>query len=154
MHASPFEMVKIGKKTKNGQKTAVFVAAALLVNRKNQILVATRPRGRSMAGLWEFPGGKVKAGETPENALVRELFEELNITVDPADLRHLMEVSHEYPDFHLKMPLFLCRRWADTPEPREGQEIRWVLPRDLINYPMPPADLPVIGKIPGFLEKY
>lgn len=154
MHASSFKMVNISKKAKNPQNLVVFVAAGLLVNGKNQVLLATRPPGKSMAGLWEFPGGKVKPAETPENTLIRELLEELKITVKAVDLRFVTEISHKYEDFHLKMPLFLCRHWIGEPTPQEGQEICWVSPENLENYPMPPADAPVIGKIPGFLRKY
>ena len=130
------------------------MAAGLLVNAKNRVLLATRPKGRSLAGLWEFPGGKVKPRETAENALVRELFEELNIAVKPSDLIQILEISHDYDDFRLKMPLYLCRNWSGVPTPQEGQEIRWVRPENLDKYPMPPADIPIIGKIPGILEKY
>ncbi len=107
-----------------------------------------------MAGLWEFPGGKVHAGETEKQALSRELNEELAITVAEACLHRVTEISHQYEDFQLIMPLYLCRSWTGDITPLEGQEIAWVSPADLPDYPMPPADAPIIGQIPGFLKKF
>ncbi len=122
----------------------VLVAAAALVDPDTRILLARRPPGQSMAGLWEFPGGKVEAGETPEQALRRELFEELNIDVCEDCLAPFTFASHRYETFHLLMPLYLCRQWDGLIVPREGQEIAWVRVQSLTDYPMPPADLPLI----------
>ncbi len=107
-----------------------------------------------MAGLWEFPGGKVHASETEKEALARELKEELAITVSQASLHRVVEISHRYGDFQLIMPLYLCRSWTGDIFPLEGQEIAWVSPLELPDYPMPPADAPIIAKIPGFLKKF
>ncbi len=122
----------------------VLVSAVALIDRDGRVLLAQRPEGRSMAGLWEFPGGKVEPGETPEAALIRELREELGIGTWQSCLAPLTFASHAYPDFHLLMPLFACRRWEGVPEPREAQALRWVRPDELRRYPMPPADLPLI----------
>ena len=122
----------------------VLVAACALVDRDGRILLAQRPEGRSMAGLWEFPGGKIEPGETPEAALIRELHEELGIDVTVACLAPLSFASHAYDDFHLLMPLFVCRRWHGTPVAREGQVLKWVRAKDLRKFPMPPADIPLI----------
>jgi 8-oxo-dGTP diphosphatase len=122
----------------------VLVAACALIDPDGRVLIAQRPPGKSMAGLWEFPGGKVEAGERPEDAVIRELKEELAIAVKEACLAPFTFASHSYPDFQLLMPLYLCRRWEGTIEPREGQAIKWVRPRELSAYPMPPADLPLI----------
>jgi len=122
----------------------VLVAAVALVDVDGRVLLAQRPEGKAMAGLWEFPGGKVEPGETPEAALMRELSEELGIETRESCLAPLTFASHPYPDFHLLMPLFACRRWGGAPRGREGQALRWVRPRDLSGYPMPPADLPLI----------
>ena len=107
-------------------------------------LLAQRPEGKSLAGLWEFPGGKVELGETPEAALIRELKEELTIDTFASCLAPLTFASHSYPDFHLLMPLFACRKWQGIATGAEGQNLAWVRPNDLRNYPMPPADLPLI----------
>ncbi|MGI9410156.1 MAG: 8-oxo-dGTP diphosphatase MutT, partial [Hyphomicrobiaceae bacterium] len=118
--------------------------AAALVDADNRVLIARRPEGKSMAGLWEFPGGKVDAGETPEAALIRELREELGIEVCDTCIAPFTFASHTYEAFHLLMPLYLCRTWEGEINPREGQEIAWVRAVRLADYPMPPADLPLI----------
>lgn len=122
----------------------VLVAAVALVDIDGRVLIARRPEGKPMAGLWEFPGGKVEAGERPETALLRELKEELGIDVSEACLAPLTFASHSYADFHLLMPLYVCRRWEGTVTAREGQELAWAKPRKLRDYQMPPADLPLI----------
>lgn len=122
----------------------VLVAAVALIDRDGRVLLAQRPEGKSMAGLWEFPGGKVEPGESPEQALVRELREELGIDTWNSCLAPLSFASHAYDRFHLLMPVFACRRWEGTPRPMENQTLAWVAPRDLRSYPMPPADLPLI----------
>jgi 8-oxo-dGTP diphosphatase len=122
----------------------VLVSAVALIDADGRVLLAQRPSGKSMAGLWEFPGGKVEAGETPEAALIRELKEELGIDTWQSCLAPLTFASHAYPDFHLLMPLFACRKWQGTATPREGQTLAWVRPAALRDYPMPPADLPLI----------
>ena len=122
----------------------VLVSAVALIDRDGRVLLAQRPVGKSMAGLWEFPGGKVEAGETPEAALVRELHEELGIETRHSCLAPLTFASHSYEDFHLLMPLFACRRWNGIVQPKEGQSLKWVYPRDFLDYPMPPADIPLI----------
>ncbi|MBI1417177.1 MAG: 8-oxo-dGTP diphosphatase MutT [Limimaricola sp.] len=122
----------------------VLVSAVALIDVDNRVLLAQRPEGKSMAGLWEFPGGKVEEGETPEAALIRELHEELGIGTWSSCLAPLAFASHGYPDFHLLMPLFVCRRWEGTPHGHEGQTLKWVRPQALRDYPMPPADLPLI----------
>ncbi len=122
----------------------LLVTAVALIDMDGRILLAQRPEGKSLAGLWEFPGGKVEAGETPEAALIRELREELGIDTKESCLAPLTFASHSYDDFHLLMPLFACRRWQGIPTPREGQTLAWVRASDLRNYPMPPADIPLI----------
>lgn len=122
----------------------LLVVAVALIDTEGRVLLAQRPQGKSLAGLWEFPGGKVEAGETPEAALIRELTEELGIETKSSCLAPLTFASHSYDDFHLLMPLFACRRWTGIPTPREGQNLAWVRARDLRNYPMPPADIPLI----------
>jgi 8-oxo-dGTP diphosphatase len=124
--------------------TLLVVSAVALIDADGRVLLAQRPAGKAMAGLWEFPGGKVEPGETPETALVRELREELGIDTQASCLAPLTFASHAYPDFHLLMPLFACRRWQGTVTPREGQRIAWARPAALRDYPMPPADLPLI----------
>ena len=122
----------------------VLVAAAALTDKDRRVLIAQRPPGKPMAGLWEFPGGKVDAGETPEQALVRELREELGIEVCLECLAPFTFASHAYEKFHLLMPLYICAKWDGDITPREGQHIKWVRASELRNYPMPPADLPLI----------
>ena len=126
----------------------VLVAACVLIDPDGRVLVAQRPPGKSMAGLWEFPGGKIEPGERPEETVIREMQEELGVTIKEACLAPFIFASHSYPDFHLLMPLFLCRRWEGIAQPREGQKVAWVRPKDLAlqaeRYPMPPADLPLI----------
>jgi 8-oxo-dGTP diphosphatase len=122
----------------------LFVVAAALVDRDNRVLLAQRPEGKSLAGLWEFPGGKLDAGETPEQALVRELKEELSIDVCRTCLAPFTFASHTYEAFHLMMPLYVCRNWEGEIAPREGQTVKWVRPGALTDYPMPPADVPLI----------
>jgi 8-oxo-dGTP diphosphatase len=122
----------------------VLVAAVALIDADGRVLLAQRPPGKSLAGLWEFPGGKVEPGETPEAALIREMQEELGIDTQASCLAPLTFASHAYDSFHLLMPLFACRRWQGIVTAREGQALAWVRARDLPDYPMPPADLPLI----------
>jgi 8-oxo-dGTP diphosphatase len=122
----------------------VLVSAVALIDPDGRVLLAQRPEGKSLAGLWEFPGGKVEPGETPEAALIRELKEELDIDTWSSCLAPLTFASHSYPEFHLLMPVFACRRWQGTPRAAEGQRLAWVKPNALRDYPMPPADLPLI----------
>ena len=129
----------------------VFVSAVALVDVEGRVLLAQRPEGKSMAGLWEFPGGKVEPGETPEAALVRELHEELGIETWNSCLAPLTFASHSYDDFHLMMPLFACRKWNGIPHPREGQVLKWVKVSELRDYPMPPADIPLIPMLRDLL---
>ena len=125
----------------------LLVAAVALVDADGRVLIAKRPEGKQLAGLWEFPGGKVEPGERPEETLIRELHEELGITVKEACLAPLTFASHGYDSFHLLMPLYICRRWDGFVHAREGQDLTWVRPRDLRSYPMPPADEPLIPAI-------
>jgi 8-oxo-dGTP diphosphatase len=129
----------------------VLVAACALVDPDGRVLLAQRPEGKSMAGLWEFPGGKVEPGERPEVSLIRELKEELGIVVKEECLAPLTFASHSYPDFHLLMPLYVCRRWEGIVEAREAQKLKWVRPLDLRNYPMPPADELLIPHLTSLL---
>ena len=129
----------------------VLVAACALIDPDGRVLLAQRPPGKSMAGLWECPGGKVEPGERPEQSLIRELKEELGIDVKEACLAPLTFASHLYPDFHLLMPLYVCRRWEGFVEAREAQQLKWVRPNDLRNYPMPPADEPLISHLTTLL---
>lgn len=122
----------------------VLVSAVALIDVDGRVLIAQRPEGKSMAGMWEFPGGKVEAGETPEAALIRELQEELGINTWSSCLAPLTFASHTYEKFHLLMPLFACRKWEGIPQGKEGQTLKWVFPKDLRNYEMPPADIPLI----------
>jgi 8-oxo-dGTP diphosphatase len=122
----------------------LLVAAAALIDADSRVLIAQRPEGKQLAGLWEFPGGKLHEGERPEAALIRELGEELGIEVEEACLAPLTFASHAYPDFHLLMPLYVCRRWRGQVMSREAQALKWVRPQNLRDYPMPPADAPLI----------
>ena len=122
----------------------VLVAACALVDADGRVLISERPAGKALAGLWEFPGGKVEPGERPEETLIRELAEELGIQVKEACLAPLTFASHTYPDFQLLMPLWICRRWEGLAQGREGQRLAWVRPQKLRDYPMPPADEPLI----------
>lgn len=132
-------------------KPIVLVAAIALVDADGRVLIAQRPEGKSMAGLWEFPGGKVETGETPESALIREMKEELGIDIAAACLAPFTFASHSYPEFHLLMPLYVCRVWQGAPHAREGQEIAWVRPARLGDYAMPPADKPLIAMLRDLL---
>jgi 8-oxo-dGTP diphosphatase len=129
----------------------VLVAACALIDADGRVLIAERPPGRRMAGLWEFPGGKVEAGERPEETLIRELKEELGIIVREPCLAPLTFASHAYEDFHLLMPLYVCRRWEGIVTPLEGQQLKWVKPNKLRDYPMPPADVPLIAHLTTLL---
>ncbi|MFU1478309.1 8-oxo-dGTP diphosphatase MutT [Roseovarius sp. C7] len=122
----------------------VLVSAVALIDIDGRVLLAQRPEGKSLAGMWEFPGGKIEPGETPEAALIRELEEELGIETWQSCLAPLTFASHSYESFHLLMPLFACRKWDGVPQGREGQTLKWVRPLDMRDYPMPPADLPLI----------
>jgi 8-oxo-dGTP diphosphatase len=129
----------------------VLVAACALIDPDGRVLIAQRPTGKSMAGLWEFPGGKIEPGERPEQSLIRELREELGIEVKEECLAPLTFASHLYPDFHLLMPLYVCRRWEGFVAAQEGQQLKWVRPTELRNYPMPPADEPLISHLTTLL---
>ena len=122
----------------------LLVVACALIDADGRVLIAQRPEGKALAGLWEFPGGKLDDGERPEDALIRELHEELGISVKAACLAPLAFASHAYESFHLLMPLYVCRRWEGFAQPREGQALKWVFPKNLRDYPMPPADAPLI----------
>ncbi len=125
----------------------LLVVAAALVDADNRVLIAQRPEGKQLAGLWEFPGGKLHPGERPEDALVRELEEELGVRVCGPCLAPLTFASHAYDEFHLLMPLYVCRKWEGIVTPAEGQAVKWARARDLRNYPMPPADAPLIAPL-------
>lgn len=129
----------------------VLVAAAALVDQDRRILIAQRPEGKSMAGLWEFPGGKVDPGETPEYALMRELEEELGIETRPCCFSPIAFASHTYDDFHLLMPLFICRVWKGFPQTKEHQALKWVKANDMHDYPMPEADIPLVAALRDLL---
>ncbi len=129
----------------------VLVAAVALIDRDGRVLVAERPAGKSLAGLWEFPGGKVEPGETPEAALIRELREELAIETWASCLAPLTFASHSYEAFHLLMPLYACRKWEGTVSPVEGQRLKWVRPDELPDLPMPPADRPLVAILRDWL---
>lgn len=130
----------------------LFVVAAALIDADNRVLIAQRPEGKQLAGLWEFPGGKLHEDERPETALIRELDEELGITVEEGCLAPLTFASHAYPEFHLLMPLYVCRRWRGQVTPRENQALKWVRPQNLRDYPMPPADAPLIPALIDLLS--
>ena len=144
MSREPLESVKV-----------VLVAACALIDGEGRVLMAERPEGKELAGLWEFPGGKVEGGERPEEALVRELREKLGIEVDPAALEPFTFASYGYERFHLLMPLYLCRRWQGDPAPMEGQRICWSAIAGLKTLPMPPADVPLVEALErkGALER-
>ena len=129
----------------------VLVAACALIDHDRRVLIAQRPPGKNKAGLWEFPGGKVETGESPEEALIRELREELGIEVKAPCLAPFSFASHAYGDFHLLMPLYVCRRWEGMPMAREHSALKWVKPKDLTQYQMPPADLPLIPMLRDLL---
>jgi len=129
----------------------ILVVAAALVDADNRVLLAERPRGKALSGLWEFPGGKIDADEGPEDALIRELKEELGIAVKAPCLAPLTFASHAYEDFHLLMPLYICRKWEGFVQPLDGQALKWVRPKDLRSYPMPPADAPLIPPLMDLL---
>ncbi len=134
-----------------GDRRLVLVAAVALIDADGRVLIAQRPEGKTLAGLWEFPGGKLEPGERPEAALIRELHEELGITVKVACLAPLTFASHAYDDFHLLMPLYICRRWEGLAISKEGQNLKWVRPNKLRDYPMPAADIPLIPHLTGLL---
>ncbi len=129
----------------------ILVAAALLIDKDKRILVTQRPEGKSLAGLWEFPGGKVDEGESPEYALMRELREELDIETRPCGFHPITFASHSYEKFHLMMPLYACRVWRGIPQGQEGQNLKWIRPDELYNLEMPPADIPLIAPILEYL---
>jgi 8-oxo-dGTP diphosphatase len=136
---------------KAAAKPVVLVVAGALVDADGRVLLAQRPEGKPLAGLWEFPGGKVHAGETPEAALIRELHEELGVDTAASCLAPFTFASHEYESFHLLMPLYVCRKWTGTPEPREAQRLAWVRPVRMGDYPMPPADKPLVAMLRDLL---
>lgn len=136
-------MGEVGDVTIAG-KRLLLVAACALVDADGRVLLAQRPQGKQLAGLWEFPGGKVEPGETPEQCIIRELHEEIGVDTDIPCLAPLTFASHSYDDFHLLMPLFICRRFRGIAQPREGQTLKWVRPMQMRDYPMPPADAPLI----------
>ena len=129
----------------------ILVSAVALIDRDGRVLITQRPKGKSMEGLWEFPGGKIESGETPEDALVRELYEELGIETWSSCLAPLTFASHGYSDFHLLMPLFACRKWDGTPKSKEGQNLKWVYVNKLKDFPMPAADIPLIAILRDWL---
>jgi 8-oxo-dGTP diphosphatase len=128
-----------------------LVVACALIDTDNRVLIAQRPEGKALAGLWEFPGGKLEPGERPEPALIRELAEELGIKVEEPCLAPLTFASHGYDSFHLLMPLYICRKWEGMVTPREGQQLAWVRANKLRDYPMPPADIPLIAHLTDLL---
>ena len=133
------------------QKSILLVCACALIDRDGRVLIAKRPEGRSMAGLWEFPGGKVEENETPEAALIRELNEELGIDTSENCLAPFTFTSHSYENFHLLMPLYICRKWNGSIFPKEGQETKWVKPNKLREFSMPPADVPLVAMLRDYL---
>ncbi|HTN60832.1 MAG TPA: (deoxy)nucleoside triphosphate pyrophosphohydrolase [Devosia sp.] len=129
------------------QSNILLVVACALVDVDRRVLIAQRPQGKALAGLWEFPGGKIEPGETPEAALIRELAEELGVSTKTACLAPVSFASHSYENFHLLMPLYACRKWQGQPQPREHTALKWVRPNALHDYPMPPADAPLIAAL-------
>lgn len=129
----------------------LLVAAVALIDADGRVLLARRPEGKALAGLWEFPGGKVQDGEAPEATVIRELREELAIDITESCLAPFAFASHRYPDFHLLMPLYLCRVWRGTPQPQEGQALKWLRPREMAALPMPPADAPLVAMLRDWL---
>lgn len=129
----------------------ILVSAVALIDRDGRVLITQRPEGKSMAGLWEFPGGKIEGGETPEQALIRELYEELDIETWSSCLAPLTFASHRYNEFHLLMPLFVCRKWDGIPKSKEGQNLKWVYVNKLKDFPMPAADIPLIAILRDWL---
>ena len=136
---------------KGGDKPILLVAAIALIDADGRVLIAERPKGKHLEGLWEFPGGKLRHGETPEAALIRELGEELGIDVEQSCLAPLSFTSHDYGEFHLLMPLYVCRIWNGVVTAREGQQLKWVRPSSLRDYPMPPADAPLVAALRDLL---
>ena len=145
------EALELPKPETTANAKVVLVAAAALIDSDGRVLIAQRPEGKAMAGLWEFPGGKVNPGETPEFALMRELEEELRIETRPCCLAPAAFASHSYGDFHLLMPLFICRVWKGFPQAKEHKALKWVRPDDLYDYPMPAADIPLISQLKSVL---
>ncbi len=135
----------------SGAPRLVLVAACALVDSDHRVLLCRRPEGKEMAGLWEFPGGKVRPDETPEACVIRELREELGLDIAANCLAPLTFASHAYPEFHLLMPLYVCRVWEGLPETREGQALKWLRPRNMTDLPMPPADRPLVAFLRNFL---
>jgi 8-oxo-dGTP diphosphatase len=132
--------------------TLLLVSACALIDSENRVLLAQRPPGKPLEGLWEFPGGKIELGESPEQTVVREMMEELGIKVRAKDLAPIGFASHAYPKFHLLMPLYACRKWLGKISPREGQEIAWVKPLEMAAFPMPPADEPLIARLSAYTD--
>ncbi len=133
-------------------KPVIYVAAGIMVNEQGEILVAQRPKGKSMEGFWEFPGGKIEEGEIPENALVREFKEELNVTIKVESLDAITFMSYDYEKFHLFMPVWAIYEWKGEIKSNEGQNIAWIKPYELSNLPMPPADIPIVGKMQSYCQ--
>ena len=133
------------------ERRLVLVAACALIDADARVLITQRPAGKSMAGLWEFPGGKIEPGERPEETVIREMHEELGIVIKEACLARFTFASHSYPDFHLLMPLYVCRRWDGIPQPSHHAALKWVRPKDMKDYPMPTADLPLIPMLRDLL---
>jgi 8-oxo-dGTP diphosphatase len=149
--ARSFALTRDAWEARHTARPLVLVAAAALVDADGRVLIARRPEGKDMAGLWEFPGGKMRAGETPEAALIRELAEELSVDTRESCLAAVACASHNYDEFHLLMPVFACRVWKGAPTAREGQELRWVAPARLADWPMPPADAPLVSLLRDLL---
>jgi 8-oxo-dGTP diphosphatase len=133
--------------------TLIVVAACALIDDQGRVLLAQRPQGKMLEGLWEFPGGKLEPGETPEDAVVREMREELGIRVKGKDLAPITFASHAYEKFHLLMPFYACRRWLDQIMPREGQQLAWARPLEMAAFPMPPADEPLVARLAAYSER-